>query len=243
MSIVLTLLKTYGIWLYALFAIVALFALRSVFKARNDVRQSIFSLEKEFARNRVYRAAAAIALMAILAGALYFVTHMAEPVEPPTQEPTPTATQFLRATPTLRPEERTATPTATATRARPTRQPVPTVPIVTPTMTVPPPPLCPNPAVNLTAPGENARLSGAVQVTGTAAIGNFWYYKVEIGVGRDPSGWTVIGDLHYAPVSGGVLETFNAAAFPAGEYSLRLVAVDKTGNFPEPCAVHVTLAQ
>ena len=241
MSIVMTLLKTYAIWLYILFAVVALFALRSAIKARKDMRQSIFSLEKEFAKNRVYRAAAAIALTAILGGALFFVTHMEEPVEPPTQEPTPTATQFLRATPTLRPEERTATPTATATKSRPTRQPIPTAPIATPTITVPPPPLCPNPAVNLTAPGENARLSGAVQIAGTAAIGNFWYYKIEIGVGRNPSQWTVIGDLHYAPVSSGTLETFNAAGFPAGEYTLRVVAVDKTGNFPEPCAVHVTV--
>jgi hypothetical protein len=242
MSIVITLLKTYAIWIYALFAIVAIFALRSVLKARMEVRQSIFSLEKEFARNRVYKAIAIVAVMALLSGGLYFVTHMEEPQGPPSQEPTPTATQLLRSTPTLSPEEMTPTPTVTSTSARPTRQPIPTAPIATPTPTVPPPPLCPNPAVNLTAPGENARLSGALQVTGTAAIGNFWYYKIEIGIGRNPSQWTVIGDLHYEPLSNGVLETFNAAAFPAGEYTIRLVVVDKTGNFPEPCAAHVTLA-
>jgi len=244
MSIVITLLKTYDIWIYALFAIIAIFMLRSALRARMHVRQSIFSLEKEFARNRVYKAAAVIILMAILSGALFAVTHMEEPSVPPLDEPTPTATQLLRATPTLSPEEITPTPTATATTARPTREVIPTAPVAThtPVPVAPPPPLCPNPAVNLTAPGVNARLSGVVQVTGTAAIGNFWYYKVEIGIGHDPAGWTVIGDLHYEPVSNGVLETFNAAAFPAGQYTIRLVAVDKTGNFPEPCAARVTIA-
>ena len=245
MSIVITLLKTYGIWIYALFAIIALFSLRSVLKASAEVRQSIFSLEKEFARNRAYKAAAVIVLMAALSGALFVVTHMEEPSAPPIEEPTPTATQLLRATPTPSPDEMTPTPTVTATAVQPpTRQVIPTAPVAThtPVPVAPPPPLCPNPAVNLTAPGQNARLSGVVQVIGTAAIGNFWYYKVEIGIGNDPSGWTVIGDLHYEPVSSGVLERFNAAAFPAGQYTIRLVAVDKTGNFPEPCAVRVTIA-
>ncbi|MBC7259961.1 MAG: hypothetical protein H5T65_12020 [Chloroflexi bacterium] len=242
MSIVITLLKAYAIWLYILFAIVALFALRAALKARAEIRQSIFSLEKEFARNRLYRAVTVMIVMALLAGALFVATHLGGPTTPATTEPTPTATRFLRATPTYSPEELTPTPTATITRVRPTRQPIPTAPVFTPTATPAPPPLCPTPGVNLTSPRPGARLSGVVQVTGTAAIGNFWYYKIEIGIGSNPSQWSVVGDLHYAPVSDGVLETFNAAAFPAGEYTLRLVVVDKTGNFPEPCAVAVTIA-
>ncbi len=242
MSIVITLLKTYALWLYILFAIIALFSLRSALKARAEIRQSIFSLEKEFARNRLYRALSVAIIMGILSGALFVLTHLGEMAAAPTPEPTPTATRFLRATPTYSPEELTPTPTATATRVRPTRQVIPTPLPVTPTATLAPPPQCPTPGVNLTSPRPGARLSGVVQVTGTASIGNFWYYKVEIGIGRNPSQWSVVGDLHYAPVSDGVLETFNAAAFPPGEYSLRLVVVDKTGNFPEPCAVAIAIA-
>lgn len=242
MSIVITLLKTYAVWLYILFAIIALFGLRAAIKARAEIRQSIFSLEKEFARNRLYRGVFVVILMALLSGLLFVATHLGEPAASSQPEPTPTATRLLRATPTYSPEELTPTPTATATRIRPTRQPIPTAPVYTPTPTAPPPPLCPTPGVNLTSPRQNARLSGVVQVTGTAAIGNFWYYKIEIGIGRNPSQWSVVGDLHYAPVSDGVLETFNANVFPAGEYTLRLVVVDKTGNFPEPCAVAITIA-
>lgn len=240
MTIVITLLRTYAIWLYLLFAIIALFGLRAALRARAEIRQSIFSLEKEFARNRLYRGVSVIVIMAIASGALFVVTHMGEMASSPAPEPTPTATRFLRATPTYSPEELTPTPTATVTRVRPTRQPIPTSPVYTPTPTPLPPPICPTPGVNLTSPRPGARLSGVVQVTGTAFIGDFWYYKIEVGVGRNPPQWSVVGDLHYTPVSDGVLETFNTAAFPPGEYSLRLVVVDKTGNFPEPCAVAVT---
>jgi len=49
----------------------------------------------------------------------------------------------------------------------------------------------------------------------------------------------VVGNLHGSPVSGGVLETFNSDAYPAGTYTLRLVVVDQTGNYPPPCRVTV----
>ncbi len=243
MSIVITLLKSYAIWLYVLFAIIALFALRSILKARTEIRQSIFTLEKEVSRNRIYRGAAFIAVMVLLSAALFAVTHYVEAVTPPPSEGTATPTGFLRATPTPSEDEITPTPTAEPTLVRPTRQAVPTAVPITPTATAAPAPQCATPGVNLTAPGENAVLSGVFQVTGTASIGDFWYYKIEIGVGHNPTDWSVIGDLNYSPVSGGVLGTVNAAAFAPGPYTLRLVVVDRTGNFPEPCPVHVTFTQ
>jgi len=244
-SIIVTILKSYAIWLYALFAIIAVFALRSALRARGEIRQSIFSLEKEFARNRVYRGAAVAALMVLLAGALFAATHYSKPAPPPTVEATPTATRLLRATPTLAPEEITPSPTPTNTRARPTRQPVPTTAPVTPTPTAPPvtPPVCPTSGVVLYSPSNGALLTGVTQLTGTADIEAFWYYKIEIGVGNNPSDWTVIGELHYGPVRDGLLGTVDANAFPPGEYTLRLVVVNNSGNFPEPCAVHITLTR
>ena len=105
-----------------------------------------------------------------------------------------------------------------------------------------PPPACPDPSVRITSPGIDAHLSGVVSVAGTAAIANFQYYKVEYAAGDPPQSWHVLGDVRRRQVSAGVLETFDAGAFPPGVYYLRLTVVDQTGNFPvAPCAVRIVL--
>jgi hypothetical protein len=40
-------------------------------------------------------------------------------------------------------------------------------------------------------------------------------------------------------VSNGLLETFNSGAYPPGTYTMRLVVVDQTSNYPEPCRVTI----
>jgi len=102
-------------------------------------------------------------------------------------------------------------------------------------------PACPNPNVRITSPGVNQILQGNVPVRGSANIADFQYYKIEVGPSSSPKDyeWTVVGTLHESPVSGGVLETFNSDAYPAGTYTLRLVVVDQTGNYPQPCRVTV----
>jgi len=89
----------------------------------------------------------------------------------------------------------------------------------------------------------NQVVQGNVAVRGTANIDGFQYYKIEVGSGANPNDnqWTVVGQLHYNAVSGGVLETFNGGAYPAGTYTLRLVVVDRTGNYPEPCRVTIVV--
>jgi hypothetical protein len=89
----------------------------------------------------------------------------------------------------------------------------------------------------------NQTVQGNVSIRGTANVDGFQYYKIEAAPGAKPADnqWTVVGQLHYNPVSGGVLETFNSGAYPAGTYTLRLVVVDRTGNYPEPCRVTVVV--
>jgi len=84
---------------------------------------------------------------------------------------------------------------------------------------------------------------GNFPVRGTANIAAFQYYKVEVGPGPNPKDqeWTVVGQLHDRPVVNGVLENFNSSAYAPGIYSLRLVVVDQTGNYPEPCRVTIRI--
>jgi hypothetical protein len=167
--------------------------------------------------------------------------------QPLVAEPTPTVTTgpLVASTLTPTPPPATITPTPTATQQRPTRPPQPTV---TPDMVVTETPAvrspsCPNPNARLTSPGVNQIVQGNVPIRGVANIPAFQYYKIEVGPGNQPGDqeWTVVGQLHHSPVAGGVLETFNGGAYAPGTYTLRLVVVDQTGNYPDPCRVTITV--
>jgi hypothetical protein len=78
---------------------------------------------------------------------------------------------------------------------------------------------------------------GLVQVQGAAAIDNFDYYKFEF---QDPvSGEWVFITRFDNSVTEGVLGSWNSDTVPPGSYQFRLVVVDKTGNFPEPCEINL----
>ena len=76
---------------------------------------------------------------------------------------------------------------------------------------------------------------------GTADTADMDYYKLEIGQGSSPTSWTTFGSTHAQPVRGGLLETLQADAMPAGSYVIRLVVVKKDGNFGTPYQVPVVI--
>jgi hypothetical protein len=247
MEQVLGILADYQWIIYLVFGIILLFFLRRALLARREGARSLFKLEQEQARTRYSRSVTISAIILLLMAAVFIISNPMLPVPSPTPEPTPTETTGPLAASTLTPTPApaTITPTSTATRPLPTRPAKPTAtPGADATATpVVRPPACPNPNVRITSPGQNQVVQGNVPVRGTANIANFQYYKVEVGPGSNPKDneWTVVGRLHESPVNGGVLETFNSAAYPNGTYSLRLVVVDQTGNYPEPCRVTVTV--
>jgi LysM repeat protein len=123
---------------------------------------------------------------------------------------------------------------------------VPAAPTPTPTPT-PVPEVADCPAwANITEPTVNAELNGTgfTFVRGTANVDNFWYYKLEFSSdGEWPVRWSLIEDLHFEPVVNGFLEDWKTGALPEGVYQLRLTVVDRTGNYPEPCQVQVTITR
>ena len=81
--------------------------------------------------------------------------------------------------------------------------------------------------------------AGPVQLIGTAQTDGFSYYKIEF----KPA--TAAGDFGFylrreSPVTNGPLGTWDPGGLPAGDYQLRLVTVDATGNFGQ-CTVQVTV--
>jgi len=74
-------------------------------------------------------------------------------------------------------------------------------------------------------------------IAGTAAIPNQEYWKGELSA--DGQGWAMLYRSN-AAVQDGLLIEFNTRTVPRGDYQLRLTAVDRTGNYPEPCVIRVS---
>lgn len=146
--------------------------------------------------------------------------------ETPTPRPRATPRPMDTPTPTPLP---LPTPTLQAT-------PLPPTPIPAPVIYAP---SCPDSRAVILEPGVGQRISGPVALIGTAQTENFQYLKIEV----KPAGAS--GDFNFylrreMAVVNGQLGTFDPAGLPAGDYLLRLVTVDITGNFGQ-CTVQVTV--
>ena len=247
-------------WLSLLCLLLGLVFLRQAGLAKREAKYSIFGLEREQALHHASRARNRAVTAFLIAILLYGLSTRVVPslplpeVEDRQSQPTaiytvakPTATFALaRLSPPpgdySPPLVTTATGTPVAT-AGPTSTTTAATPTTEATATVAPAPRasCPNPGVQITSPGMGATVRGSVTIMGVAAIENFQFYKVEVSAGEQPSGWTVITDIHKQAVTSGQLDTWDTSPYPAGVYWLQLVVVDQTGNYPAPCAIRVVL--
>ncbi len=101
------------------------------------------------------------------------------------------------------------------------------------------PPLrdCSGATVSITSPTDGQTVSGTVSIIGSADLpgGQFRYYKLEFAR-AGTNGWVVIVNAVRRPVINGVLATVDASQLPPGDYTLRILAVDPTGNYCENLA-------
>lgn len=83
---------------------------------------------------------------------------------------------------------------------------------------------------NITSPATGATVAGSVPVTGTATGPNFAYYLVQFKLGDQ---WTLVDEtVHTTPVTTtGTLATWNTTQYMTAAFDLRLLVVDKTGQF------------
>ena len=112
-----------------------------------------------------------------------------------------------------------------------------TIETITPTLEIAlgVPANCLNPGVRISEPGTGATVSGVIQIIGSASIPDFSYYKFEFQ-GNGFGDWTFIQRFDNS-INGGILGAWDTRSVPSGDYEFRLVVVDKTGNYPEPCTV------
>ena len=234
MQVLVKLIVDYALWLYSLCAVGVLFFLRIVFKTRQERSQALFTLEKEAASSGSGRATLGMLVFLLAIGGIYWVESYLAPQmdwSPPTEEEAINPVLLLSPTPLASPTP-TLAPTATPT-PRPTQRPQPPATATpTPTPPPPPPPACPDSIPKITYPSPNAALHGTVEIRGSAAAPDFQFYKVEYGVGEEPTAWHSISEVHRQPVTEGVLDVWNTDVLPEGGYRLKLTIVDITGNYP-----------
>ena len=251
MIIIAKLIADYAFVFYILLGIVGVILLRAIQIALKERSRSIFDLERERATARLNQNIFYFLVVCFVGGGIFYtVNNLIAGLALPEVTPTPTAISFLPSTPTSHPLLPTPTPTVTPT-SRPTQPPLPSggpnldaASPSQPSAEVVPinegiPPACPSPGVQISQPFDGATVSGVIQLTGTAQIDNFSYYKVEFRVpGRD---WSFIES--YESPGTGVIASWNTATVPPGNYEFRLVVVDITGNFPKPCEIQLNVVR
>jgi hypothetical protein len=237
MTTLVKLVSEYYIWLIGACILGILFYIGRAIMAHREKSRAIFTLEKEAASSTRLRSIGMVFVLLILGGTIYFTATYLEPNLDLETESEPTPTVLLQPTPSASPGPPTLTPTPRPTRTpRPTQTPETTL---TPTPKPVVLPNCPNPQARLTNPTVDAVLKGPVEITGSANIDDFDYYKFEVRP-AGASEWSTL-QLFREPVTDGFLGIWDTSALPAGAYTFRLVVVDKTGNYPEPCEVQVTI--
>jgi hypothetical protein len=255
MSILIDYVATYAPWIYFVCGVVALYQMYRTWLVRAERRQAVFSLEREKAVRELGQIFSTALLLVLIMGVTYFTsTTLARALGPLVEEarnpspaldfvPTPTNTP-LPVTPTpafvFATSVFTPTTTTTTTTMTPLAPPTAIVPAQPPTATPAPivqSPSCANDSSIILRPGANETVRGIIPVIGTAAHSDIQFYKIEYTPAGSANWVYLAGDQN--AVVNGVLANIDTHVLGNGAWTLRLVVVDQTGNYPEPCQVTI----
>lgn len=217
-------LANYEALIYIALAIWGLFVFRSMYRTWREWRDSVFSLEREFALRRLGRITAIALLILGLIFAEFFIATFVAPSLPASDILTTPTLDLLAAPPgTLSPAEATQAVLSPVTQSVPSGMSG-----------------CVPDQIMITAPEPADLVTGSIEIIGTANVPNFGFYKYEIAPLGTQSWATISADRR--PKQNEVLGTWNTASLTNGEYFLRLVITDNEGISLEPCVIAVRVA-
>ena len=193
-------------------ALLVLWYLFVLSRARSYLSKTPFGLEREVALRRQNGALAALTVLVMLAVTIYLADLL---VVPQIMAPNPTARATIIPSPS---------PSPVAVNAG----------IVVDSSG------CDNPQATLTAPKSGERIAGSYEVRGTANIDNFAFYKFEISGAGTGGQWLSLG-VGITPTIDSPLGRFDSGAREPGEYAFRLVVLDNAGHYPPPCVVPINI--
>jgi hypothetical protein len=201
-----------------------MFAFRRMWRAWREWRDSVYGLEREFALRRLGQATAAAFLILALVFVEFFVATFIAPSLP--------ASDIL-ATATL---DLLLTPAATLSSAQATQAALSPV-----TQSVPSGMSgCIPDKIMITSPKPGDAISGTINITGTANVPNFGFFKYEVAPMGTQNWATISADRE--PKKNEMLGEWNTASQTNGDYFLRLVITDNVGVSLEPCVIAVRVA-
>lgn len=212
---------TYAAFVYGALAIGILIASRGLVGSLRERRKAVFGLEQELSMNRVRRSLTVLILIISLVSGEVILQAFLAPIMPGvTTLTTPTLNLLAVPTTTLSPELLASLGSATA--------PAPAASEVGG---------CIVGQIAITSPKPGENLAGNMEITGTASIPNFGYYKYEFSIAGSGSWSTVNANREF--VQDGKIGDWNTSQLPAGDYLLRLVVIDNQGNALPACVVPV----
>jgi hypothetical protein len=215
---VLSFFKDNEIFIYILLGILVVWQLRKFSVAWDALRSAAFGLEQESARARLNWSAMMLLLLLILVVVEFGVVSFIVPA-------VPEATPLL--TPTL---DVLASPDIEADAPQvEVASPVSDFQIIESG--------CVSGLIDIISPQANEAVSDVVEITGSANIPNFGFYKFEMASVDDPA-WTTIqaGDIL---VEDGFLGYWDTSRLSSGDYLLRLVVTDNQANASPPCTIQL----
>ena len=215
--------ERYQAWMYLLLALAGLIYGRQAYLWLHRRRSTIFKLERDRATARLQSALALVGGVMVLIVGVYAVSNFAAPAVPASTRPTPLPTLSLLPT---------VTPEVNATGEAVTATPLPPVTVDGAG--------CENPQATLTSPAAGETVSGIVEVSGTADIPDFAFYKLEYISLVPGAVWRAIW-AGTTPVVDDVLGTWDTSLVIPGDYAFRLVVTDAAGNAPSPCTIQLRI--
>lgn len=214
-------LATYESLIYIGLAIVGLFAFRRMWHTWREWRDAVYTLEREFALGRLGQATAiAFLILALFFVEFYIATFIAPALPASGLLATPTLDLLAPPPATLAPDA------ATQAALAPVTQPVQSG------MSG-----CVADQIMIDSPVPGDLVKGTVDLSGTANVPNFGFYKYEISpVGTQ--NWETIS-AQREPKTNESLGKWNTLSLTNGDYFLRLVITDNVGTSLEPCVIAV----
>lgn len=217
-------LGTYEVLIYIGLAVGGLFALRWLWRAWNEWRRAVYSLEREFALRRMTRSFAFLVVIFLFFCAELFTASFVIPSLPASYF-IPTSTLDLLATPTgtISPE--------LATQIALTPRPAPTLSNASG---------CVANQLIITSPKPGSEVRGKIDIQGTVNIPNLGFYKYEVAPLNSDTWATILAVRNN--VINNRLGSWDTTALTPGDYQLRLVATDNQGQSLPPCIIPIRVA-